>query len=354
MGHRANFVLVDDAGWRLYYSHWAANRFAAELIAGPEAMIRFVSAQRPCDREGEWLDDIWAEGGAVVDPTRRRLVFYGGTDDLDYDLAVKRAFMRVLTSTWPGWTVEWAYDGIGDLAAYVGVDRAVVRAGDEEERELPAEVYRSPYPDDACHLITVLDAEGGLTAYPLSEYAHAGWHGPELLERLPAGGVTRLELTAMPVSGLHVDARTRTAGAWLTGTSAGLVPALPQLWPGWDVRFWEDLFEEQTRRCAGAVSVPPLDLPARLDWLTSLAKRPGEDPVPAMLQLIEDIHSADDPGSADGQRPSSTGDGNADGGVRLNPLFTAHAQVNPTASERSAALEAIDALRAELAEGRPG
>ncbi|MCO5994807.1 hypothetical protein [Actinoallomurus rhizosphaericola] len=110
MGNRANFVLVDDTGWRLYYDHWAANQICSVLVAGPEAATRFITAQlrRAPD---EWLNDVWGEGGAVVDHRTRRLVFFG--DDLMMDLPPKRAFLRLLPLTWPagtsaGRTTAWA------------------------------------------------------------------------------------------------------------------------------------------------------------------------------------------------------------------------------------------------------
>jgi hypothetical protein len=115
MGARANFVLIDKDGLRLHYSHWGADRVCSMLVAGPDAASRFIAAQHLCDPEREWLDDIWGEGGAVVDHTTRRLVFFG--DQLMLELPPKRAFMALLSLTWPGWTTQWAYDGVGDLAA---------------------------------------------------------------------------------------------------------------------------------------------------------------------------------------------------------------------------------------------
>ncbi|WP_433469665.1 hypothetical protein [Spirillospora sp. CA-128828] len=79
MGARANFALIDEDGLRLHYSHWGADRVCSALVAGPVAAGRFISAQHRCDDPShDWLDDAWAEGGAVVDHTARNLVFYGG------------------------------------------------------------------------------------------------------------------------------------------------------------------------------------------------------------------------------------------------------------------------------------
>lgn len=329
MGHRANFVLVDEAGWRLYYSHWAAVQIRSALAPGPQAATRFIAAQRLCrDRERDWLDDVWAEGGAVVDHLTRRLIFYG--DDLTLDLPAKRVFLRLLELTWPGWSIRWAYDGLGDLAAHVGVDRRVVRSIDEDARRLPKELHTDP--DWPCHLLTVRDESGGVTAYPFLEDCHTAWQGPALLERLTVRGLDRLELPELPVSGLHLDLADRTAGVWLGGTGTGLVPALRELWPGWRVCFWEDRYEEQRRRCAGAVVFPPPgdDLALLDELMGSLERSLGRDPVPAMLDAVR-RHAAEE-----GKR------------VELNPLFTAHRQVDPQAAEWAALLRAAARLRTLL------
>jgi hypothetical protein len=327
VGARANFVVIDEAGLRLHYSHWAADRVCSVLVAGPDAASRFIAAQHLCDPERDWLNDIWGEGGAVVDHTTRRLVFFG--DQLMLELPPKRAFMALLSRTWPGWTTQWAYDGVGDLAVASGVDRSIVRVPDEDERELPDAVL----PDDMIdrvHVLTV-SKEGGVTAYPLWRDVHTAWQGPGLLDRLPAGGTSHLELPELPESGLHVDVGARTVGVWLTGSGTGLVPALNALWTGWHVDFWEDRYEEQLGRCGAAVTVtaPVPDPSAALDELiSSLGKRLGRDPVPAMLDLIRD----------------SLRERSADR-VELNPYITAHRQVDPTEEEWAAVLRAAGRLR---------
>ncbi|MGW3772622.1 hypothetical protein [Actinomadura verrucosospora] len=331
MGARANFALIDGNGLRLHYSHWAADSVCSVLAAGPAAAGRFISAQQCLDDPArDWLDDGWAEGGAVLDHTTRRLMFYG--DQLTAEVPCKRAYLSLLALTWPGWTVRWAYDGIGDLAAAAGVDRAVVRRPDEEERDLPGEAEADL--EWEVHLLTVR-AAGRVTAYPLFSEVHTAWQGPGLLERLPAGGRPRLDLGTIPSGGLHVDAAARTAGAWLSHHGTGLVPELEGLWPGWRVEFWEDRYEEQVARCEGAVTVPDADPAAALDEvLAGMARARGHDPVPGMLAAVR-RHAGD-------RR------------VELNPSFTAHRQVDATDAEWEAVLSAAGRLRARLAAGHGG
>ncbi|MDL4812945.1 hypothetical protein [Actinomadura opuntiae] len=328
MGARANFVLIGSGGVQLHYSHWGADLVCSALAAGPAPAVRFVTAQHRCDDpERDWLDDAWAEGGAVIDSTSRRLVFYG--DQLMLELPCKRAFLALLAETWPGWTVRWAYDGIGDLAAAAGVDRSAVRAPDEDERFLPEETVTDL--DDEVHLLTVR-ASGACTVYPLDWYAHTAWQGPALLDRLPAGGLPRLDLPEVPGGGLHVDVDARTAGVWIGGSCRGLVPALHELWPGWRVEFWEDRYEEQLARCGGTVTAPGIDLAGALDEvIAELGSRRGDDPVPRMLDAVR-LHAGD-------------------GHVELNPYFTAHRPVDPTPGEWESVLRVAAGLRGRPAAG---
>lgn len=66
MGQRANLIIVEYGKYELFYSHWAANTLTRDLFWSPEFATAFVQMQRQVDESG-WLDDVWAEGGAVID-----------------------------------------------------------------------------------------------------------------------------------------------------------------------------------------------------------------------------------------------------------------------------------------------
>jgi len=44
MGNRANFVVVKDQDWQLYYSHWGGCRMVDALIGGPELALRYAES----------------------------------------------------------------------------------------------------------------------------------------------------------------------------------------------------------------------------------------------------------------------------------------------------------------------
>lgn len=310
MGHRANLVLVEPGGWRLFYSRWAANGIYRSLVVGPDATASFVTAQEAQDPVHGWLDDVWAEGGLVMDLPARRLTWFG--NDLVEDLATRRAAFALLAQTWSGWSLEWAYDGLGDLAASVGVDRAVVRVLDLEELTYgPAEddeverLVRSPEEDlpvnrqGSYQLLTVRAADT-TAAWVLERPgvgAHLAWHGPALLERLPGPGRDRVRLGAIPMAGLHLDLAQRQAGIWTAETCPGLLPALDDLWPGWQTSFWGDDYERQVSSADGAVELPACDVTAAFAGLAArllpgMWNRPGPVDLARLARALVTVDDA--------------------------------------------------------------
>jgi hypothetical protein len=253
MGNRANFVVVQDRDWRLYYSHWAGCRILDALIGGPELALRYAQSLRHCPK-GQWVDPLWADGGAVVDLDRRRVLFFG--DELMVEMDERRALMSVLAAVWPGYSIGWAYDGTAELAGYVGAELPP-HSWDKQPTLRPADDRNS-----LCHLVSVLDSTGQVRMWPLWWGLSAAWHGPALLGKLPGRGVRSLALAKIPEGGVHVDVSRKTLGAWHTADTMGLFRALPDVWSGWRTECWEDRFEEQAARCDGSLRLPGLDLAA--------------------------------------------------------------------------------------------
>jgi hypothetical protein len=257
MGNRANFVIVKNRDWQLFYSHWAGCRILDALIGGPELALRYAQSLRPCAKE-DWVDPLWADGGAVVDLDRRRLLFFG--DELMVGMAERKAVMSVLTALWPDYAVGWAYDGTAELAGYVGAELRPQTWDNQPKLQLARDR------NAMCHLVSVVDVTGRVRMWPLywGDLSKA-WHGPALLDRLPGRGVRRLSLGKIPEGGLHIDMPRKMLGAWQTADAMGIFQALPQLWSGWQTECWEDRFEEQALQCKGALRLSQLDLAAGVD-----------------------------------------------------------------------------------------
>jgi len=74
MGNRANFVVVENQDWRLYYAHCSGHRMLDAFIGGPELGLDYATSMEPWP-ETQWVDPDWADGGAVIDLDRRRLLY---------------------------------------------------------------------------------------------------------------------------------------------------------------------------------------------------------------------------------------------------------------------------------------
>lgn len=256
MGNRANFVIVKDQDWQLYYSHWSGCRILDALIAGPEFALRYAQLFRLCAKD-QWVNPVWADGGAVVDLDRRRLLFFG--DELMVEMRERRALMSVLAAVWPDYAIGWAYDGTAELAGYVGAELPPHTWDTRPKLRLARDR------NALCHLVSVVDANGRLRLWPLWWHLSKAWHGPALMNMLPGCGVARLSLGNIPEGGVHIDVPRKTVGAWQTADTMGIFQALPDVWSGWRTECWEDRFEEQVIQCKGALRVPELDLIAGID-----------------------------------------------------------------------------------------
>ena len=224
MGNRANFVVVKDQDWQLYYSHWAGCRIFDALIGGPELALRYAQSLRNCAKD-QWVGPIWADGGAVVDLDRRRVLFFG--DELMVEMPERRALMSVLAAAWPDFAICWAYDGTAELAGYVGAE--LRRHTWDKQPKLRLTRKRN----ELCHLVSVADDTGQVRMWPLWWDLSSAWHGPALVDKLPGRGVRHLTLGKIPEGGLHIDVTRKTVGAWQTADTMGIFQALPDLWSGW-------------------------------------------------------------------------------------------------------------------------
>jgi hypothetical protein len=255
MGNRANIVIVKEQDWQLYYSHWAGGRILDALIGGPELALRYAQSLRQSPKD-QWVDQLWADGGAVVDFDCRRVLFFG--DALMVEMPERRALMSVLSAMWPDYAIGWAYDGTAELAGYVAAE---VRAHtwDMSEPRLAQDL------NALCHLVSVVDAAGQLRMWPVYWDLSQAWQGPAVLRKLPGRGVRSLKLGKIPEGGLHIEVSAKTVGVWQTADTMGIFQALPEIWRGWRTERWDDRFEEQALRCKGALRLPALDLVAGAD-----------------------------------------------------------------------------------------
>jgi len=237
MGHRASYVIVRGGEPRIYGAQFGALTVARDLFAGPGGAIPFIESLTPRD---QMHTRVWCEGGAFVDEDTRTLLLFAddGDGDLIRCLPLRRAFLLLLAERWPGWTVEWAHQGVEDFEARLGMPpgRDYDPPGPVTEREVErarASIGMSSYPggwpfdrtaneplpcgcDEAVDtFITVLGEDGGARDLIANEIPTRLLRvGPRLLEWLDAAH------PAPPTMELHVrgcmlvDPRRREIESW--------------------------------------------------------------------------------------------------------------------------------------------
>jgi hypothetical protein len=227
MGHRANFVIVQDGRRSLYYSRWAAVTIPQSLFFGPELAIRYVERLEPTDA---LLDEVWCEGAAIIARDDHRLLFFVG--DIRYTPELRRDFLPLLGHNWPGWEIHWAHQGIVDVALYLGIDPAAVRDQDRADHRLEKAELRAP-PRFILSVITIGRA-GGARDYGFEDGLTSILAvGPGLLDRLAGRDEAPAREDEELEGGAFINQSCRKIWVWWSGHE-------DDRWVGWIAGHWPD------------------------------------------------------------------------------------------------------------------
>lgn len=292
MGQRENLVIVKQYGYDLYYNHWCANTLPEQLFWGPEHARNFIESQMKIDESG-WLDDIWAEGGAVFDESKKRLLFFGGEDEL-YDIPYRRILLALMRFVWQGWEISWANRGIVDIAGYVGGPKEKVLAKREREEE---SVQFAPLEDrtwvDMIASIRFQDDE--LLFFP--SYREVWEHlasGPAMIGQIDKSyGYKELDLgewtTSFPQAGFHLDVGNKNIDIWQAADSPDQIENLRARWTGWELQHHYDRFEVQLEHAHGLLSFPSVNLNQKLQEVTVSILRNSPNPLDNLTSIINNL-----------------------------------------------------------------
>jgi hypothetical protein len=78
MGHRANFVVIEDGKAEAFYDQWAGLGCAFAISEGP---ARAVDSARESEPTTELLDWAFAEGGYLIDFDEQVVIVFGELED---------------------------------------------------------------------------------------------------------------------------------------------------------------------------------------------------------------------------------------------------------------------------------
>ena len=118
LGHRANYVIIENGQAQIFFSRWGAVTIPSVLLSGPERTLAYIRQLTP---DESLLDDIWAEGGVLVNIDTQRALFWGGVS-ISMHPYLRRPLLAALRVLWPGWSIDWAMFGVADLARNCGWD----------------------------------------------------------------------------------------------------------------------------------------------------------------------------------------------------------------------------------------
>ena len=238
MGSRANYIITEGNRHQIYFSHWGAQSVSRDFFFGPEIAIQLVRSTRPVD---QMLNQVWAEGGAIIDLDAKRLRFFGG-EWSEYDVQLRELSLEMMEISWDGWNVSWADEGMLDFARHMGLPLTTVQVKFEflSSAFNPSALTLSPPASGPRSFVTIRyddgvmrDAGLGCGAEP---YLLAGPQLIDLLKPRPDDPIP--EGKAWPHQMIFLDVPQQTMWVALPrfGTvNSGAAPAIEALWPGWRV-----------------------------------------------------------------------------------------------------------------------
>lgn len=290
MGHRANLIIVRNHSYELYYSHWCANTLPKNIFWGEQYAIKFIEMQTKVD-ESRWLNDAWAEGGAILDADKKKVMFYGG-EDIRYNIPLRDLYVKLMGYIWEGWEIKWAYEGIVDLAAYVGYPKEKVLTGRKNDC---AHTSLAP-PEEKDWVDTVASVKfspNEMLLFPLwggiDNYLP---YGPDLVNRIDkAYGYPRISLSEwshdFPIGGFHIDMERRRLEFWHANVIPNISQQLQEKWSDWEVVNHYGDYESQCRCTDGLLQFQDMSHHHLLETLKTQLLKESSNPVDSLALFVQ-------------------------------------------------------------------
>lgn len=301
MGQRANLAIGNSSGYELYYSHWCANTLPRDLFWSSEHAVVFISQQRSVGVDDGWLDTIWAEGGAVIDPQHKILLLYGG-EDLLYDVPLRRLFLKMLSTAWESWDIRWAFEGIVDIAEYLAVPRERVIADSDDTNDATV-VLTPPQERDWLRCIGTVQSDDDLAIYPLDglliDYLLSGPQIVAASKSVPSHSTFNVsEWTAdFPTGGFHIDVSQQQLDFWMAEDCPNGLADIAAAWSDWKVNWHKDHFESHVELTDSALTVTQRP---QSDLLSDLLEMLDQDSKPVdVLELAQRLSDHEDGGKVE-------------------------------------------------------
>lgn len=278
------------------------------LLSGPEGTLEYIRQLTPGE---SLLNDVWAEGGVLVNVDRQSTLFWGGDAIAEYSY-LRRPLLAALSLLWPGWSIDWAPFGVEDLARNIGWEVSQVQAQKRhlvhpaflEGREAiitDTQLLESLRAKDPGTILSVRRSSGEVkdylltlsrsfsdkrskTVYLLDPLYQVLASGPHLLDILPAESALLLPEEGSEqelAEGAYIDEERQTLWIWEhTTLESRYLDAVAVRWPGWQVQgHVEGIVRHITLSGRDPATVRIAERQAVQELITALAEEQGLNPI---------------------------------------------------------------------------
>jgi hypothetical protein len=301
MGQRANLIIVENGEYELYYDHWCANALDRYLFWGVQQAVDFFRKHDQQD-ENWWLDDVWCEGGAVIDLDKYVLLWFGG-EDISYEIPLRRVLLELMQKNWTGWEIVWAYEGIADLADYVGYDRRNVIADKKDEgsftKQKIIDIFNISEEDS---VISIRNLKGEIEIYPMNIAFVLNkflLYGSDLLKLRQYTNALSEWLyvnrydgdDSFPKAGIHIDMQNKRIDFWSCREHIFDFDKLAKAWKGYRIVYQKDNFETQLNLTDGKLKFPARSRDLLVKMVKGIVCHDTADPIERLNSTTELIKS---------------------------------------------------------------
>ena len=131
MGHRANFIVIENGSANAYHDQWAALGCLHSFAAGPDDAVAMLA---DFETTTELMDWAFAEGGYLIDRDDRMAIVFGPwmdesdfdfdeTDEPDDDEDVAEfdvaQYLADIAPAWTGWKLIFDDRGVDAFAEHL-------------------------------------------------------------------------------------------------------------------------------------------------------------------------------------------------------------------------------------------
>ena len=294
MGQRANLIIVENGRYELYYDHWCANSLDSYLFWGVYETVSFI---REHDKSGSeyWLDDVWCEGAVLVDLDNKKLLFFGG-EDIMFNIPLRRVYLELLKEIWEGYEVNWAFEGIIDLARYVGYNWEKLLNRTEETNRDITDAFENEGDYYITGVFSLAHETEGLSIFPIYSYENnllfcsdetVLTYISKLKSNLEVFKNGKYETDCFPNFGMHVDMKKRELIFWESDTThADYYKKIENFWPGWEISYLYDNYHEHAELIKSDVVFPKTDHKKCIAQIKSIVCSENKNPVDMVDNLI--------------------------------------------------------------------